>query len=116
MLVAVNLPGNITSEFWGFKGKSPDNKANEPYFKWLTLLANTSDADVPKVFSTSYGEDEDSWSMASAVRMNTEFQKAGARGISLLYAAGDEGANCKGDKFVPETPGSRFVSLSLSLS
>ena len=28
--------------------------------------------------------------------------------VSLLYAAGDEGANCKGDpdKFVPETPGS----------
>jgi len=74
--------------------------------KWLTLLANTSDAAVPKVFSTSYGEDEDAWSMAAATRMNTEFMKAGARGISLLYAAGDEGANCKDDKFVPETPGS----------
>jgi len=32
--------------------------------------------------------------------------KAGARGISLLYASGDEGANCKGGKFVPEGPGS----------
>merc|ERR1712046_221231 len=66
----------------------------------------TSDADVPKVFSTSYGEDEDSWSLAAATRMNTEFQKAGMRGISLLYASGDEGANCKGGKFVSETPGS----------
>jgi len=26
------------------------------------LLANTTDDDVPKVFSTSYGEDEDTWS------------------------------------------------------
>jgi tripeptidyl-peptidase-1 len=32
--------------------------------------------------------------------------KVGARGISLLYASGDEGANCKGGKFVPEGPGS----------
>jgi hypothetical protein len=254
------IAGNIEAEFWGYKGKSPDNAQNEPYFKWLTdlagalaqsklhtsastshvaccctrtvcarraartvpharhltrqhrqcggevgfwfwdtggtLQANASDADVPKVFSTSYGEDEDSWSMDASLRMNIEFQKvkdamlfpdffalcaspaprgsfaprgslamwvsraepwparcirvwradrslttlssfiighitsrhvasclgtsrhgtsrhvtsratqAGVRGISLLYAAGDEGANCKGGKFVPETPGS----------
>jgi tripeptidyl-peptidase-1 len=102
------IAGNIHAEFWGYKGKSPDNSANEPFMKWLSQLANTSDTDVPKVFSTSYGEDEDAWSLPAAIRMNTEFQKAGVRGISLLYAAGDEGANCKGDpdKFVPETPGS----------
>ena len=96
----------MEAEFWGYKGESPDNKANEPFMKWLTQLASTADADVPKVFSTSYGEDEDAWSLEAATRMNTEFQKAGARGISLLYAAGDEGANCKDGKFVPETPGS----------
>jgi len=72
----------------------------------LVQLSNTSDADVPKIFSTSYGEDESSWSYPAAQRLNVEFQKAGARGISLLYAAGDEGANCKGGKFVPEGPGS----------
>lgn len=32
--------------------------------------------------------------------------QAGVRGISLLYASGDEGANCKNGKFVPEGPGS----------
>lgn len=32
--------------------------------------------------------------------------KAGARGISLLYASGDEGANCQSGKYVPETPSS----------
>ena len=31
-----------------------------------------------------------------SVHGNTQFQKAGARGISLLYASGDEGANCEG--------------------
>ena len=74
--------------------------------KWLTTLSSTADADVPKIFSTSYGEDESSWSFAAAQRLNAEFMKAGARGISLLYASGDEGANCKRGKFVPETPGS----------
>merc|ERR1719487_2770376 len=74
--------------------------------KWLAEVSKTSDADVPKIFSTSYGEDEVSWSFAAAQRLNVEFQKAGARGVSLLYAAGDEGANCKGGKFVPEGPGS----------
>mmetsp|Transcript_50389 Transcript_50389/g.98765 ORF Transcript_50389/g.98765 Transcript_50389/m.98765 type:complete len:553 (-) Transcript_50389:1148-2806(-) len=100
------VAGNISSEFWGFSGRSPDNKANEPFMKWLSLVSSTSDTDVPKVMSTSYGEDESSWSAAAASRMNTEFQKAGARGISILFASGDEGANCKGGKFVPETPGS----------
>ena len=52
--------------------------------KWLSQLANTSDTDVPKVFSTSYGEDEDAWSLPAAIRMNTEFQKAGVRGSTLL--------------------------------
>ena len=51
-------------------------------------------------------KDEGSWSLAAAKRLNVEFQKAGARGISLLYASGDEGANCKGGKFVPEGPAS----------
>ena len=45
---------------------------------------------------------ESSWSFAAAQRLNGEFIKAGARGISLLYASGDEGANCKASKFVPE--------------
>jgi len=100
------VAGNVESEFWGFSGHSPDNAANEPFMKWLAQMSSTSDADVPKIFSTSYGEDESSWSLPAATRLNTEFQKAGARGISLLYAAGDEGANCKSGKFVPEGPGS----------
>merc|ERR1712232_136523 len=83
------MGGNIASEFWGFKGQSPDNPANEPFMKWLSQVSKTSDVDVPKLFSTSYGEDENSWSVTAAKRLNTEFMKAGARGISLLFASGD---------------------------
>ena len=92
----VNAGGaGIHSEFWGFAGRAPDDAENEPFMKWLYTLGNTSDAAAPKVFSTSYGEDEDSTSWEYANRMNAEFMKAGARGISLLYASGDEGANCE---------------------
>jgi len=98
------LGANISSEFWGFKGKAPDNPQNEPFLKWLAAVSNTSDDTVPKLFSTSYGEDESSVSTAYADRINTEFMKAGARGISLLFASGDSGANCKGDKFEPNWP------------
>lgn len=100
------MAGNIESEFWGFAGNSPDSPENEPYMKWLTQMSKTSDSDVPKLFSTSYGEDESAWPHAAAQRLNVEFMKAGARGISLLFASGDEGTNCKNGKFVAETPGS----------
>jgi tripeptidyl-peptidase-1 len=100
------ISGNVDSEFWGFAGRSPDNAENEPFMKWLEQLSSTSDDTIPKIFSTSYGEDENSWSFEAAQRLNVEFQKAGARGISLLYASGDEGANCKNGVFVPEGPGS----------
>ena len=60
------VAGNIETEFWGYSGKSPDNPDNEPFMKWLAAVSATADADVPKLFSTSYGEDENSWSMPAA--------------------------------------------------
>ena len=112
------LGANISAEFWGYKGRAPREPENEPFLKWLTQLASTPDADVPKVFSTSYGEDETSTSMAYAKRLNAEFIKAGARGISLLFASGDSGASgdhgCAGpknDQFVAQWPaGSPYVT------
>merc|ERR1711881_321933 len=37
------------------------------------------------------GEDEDSMTLEYQKRCNVEFQKAGVRGISLLFASGDSG-------------------------
>ena len=97
---------NISTEFWGFKGN-----ANDPglWMKWMALVANTSDAAVPKVFSCSYGEDEDTMPADYADRVNVEFMKAGARGISILIASGDSGAanqnsKCPKKKFYPKWP------------
>jgi len=96
--------GGIETEFWGFGGSSPDNPQNEPFMKFLAQVSSTSDADVPKLFSTSYGEPESSWSNAAADRLNAEFMKVGARGITLLFASGDSGATCKGGKYQPNMP------------
>ena len=108
----------VNTEFWGFSGHNPYAKQQEPFMKWLTLVSNTSDATVPKLFSTSYGEDESEIPQNWAERTNREFQKAGARGISLLFASGDSGAagdnGCTGknnDIFVPQWPsGSPYVT------
>jgi len=108
------LGGNVPTQFWSFKGRAPDNPENEPFLDFLFLVANTSDADIPYVFSTSYGEDETSVSMDYANRINAEFQKAGARGISIMFASGDSGVG--GDsgsctRFVPQWPsGSPYVT------
>lgn len=98
--------GGITTEFWGFAGTSPDNPQNEPFMKWLAQVSSTSDVEVPKLFSTSYGEVESTWSPAAAQRLNAEFMKVGVRGISLLFASGDSGAGCKNGKFMPNMPAS----------
>jgi tripeptidyl-peptidase-1 len=111
------IAAGVESEFWGFSGQSPDNPQNEPFLKWLAVVSNTSDTDIPLIFSTSYGEDEESTTIETATRTNTEFMKAGARGISLLFASGDSGAaavtgpKCPGGKFVPKWPaGSPYVT------
>lgn len=70
------LGSGVPTEFWSFAGRQPGNAENEPFLDWLFLLGNTTD--IPYVFSTSYGEDEDSVTYDYASRMNEEF----AEGVS----------------------------------
>lgn len=83
------LGSGVKTEFWSFPGNAPDNAENEPFLDFLYYLGNTTDA--PYVFSTSYGEDEDSVSLDYATRINQEFAEQGLRGISFLFASGDSG-------------------------
>uniref|UniRef100_A0A3Q3WF24 Tripeptidyl-peptidase 1 n=1 Tax=Mola mola TaxID=94237 RepID=A0A3Q3WF24_MOLML len=69
------------------------HESQEPFLQWMILLSNMSD--LPWVHTISYGDDEDSLSTAYMMRVNTEFMKAGIRGISLLFASGDSGAGCR---------------------
>uniref|UniRef100_A0A4W6EES5 Tripeptidyl-peptidase 1 n=1 Tax=Lates calcarifer TaxID=8187 RepID=A0A4W6EES5_LATCA len=86
------------------------HESQEPFLQWMLLLSNMSD--LPWVHTISYGDDEDSLSTAYMMRINTEFMKAGIRGISLLFASGDSGAGCRHlgkeqNSFRPSFPASK---------
>ncbi|XP_077307437.1 tripeptidyl-peptidase 1 [Lithobates pipiens] len=68
------------------------HESQEPFLEWMLLLSNMSS--IPWVHTISYGDDEDSLSVAYMQRINTEFMKAGARGLTILFASGDDGAGC----------------------
>ncbi|XP_015708022.1 tripeptidyl-peptidase 1 [Coturnix japonica] len=69
------------------------HESQEPFLAWLLLLSNMSA--LPWVHSVSYGDDEDSLSQAYLQRVNVEFMKAAARGLTVLFASGDDGAGCR---------------------
>jgi len=96
-------------------------------FDWATTFFGHSE--VPIVASISYGWAEDDQcqfgqctklgvnSVQYVQRTNTEFQKIGLRGVSLLVASGDSGANGRSDPYCsaktlkPGFPGaSQFVT------
>jgi len=110
------MGAGVEAEFWSFAGHAPDNSQNEPFLDWMYLIGNTTDEAVPKVFSTSYGEAEYTVSSAYMQRIEIEFQKAGARGITLLFASGDSGVadddgGCQNGRFAGQWPaGSPWVT------
>ncbi len=59
---------------------------------WAKQLGDLADGDLPLVHSVSYGNDEaQQTSTAYMLAVNTELQKLGARGASILFASGDDG-------------------------
>ena len=78
------MGAGVKTEFWGFSGNNPYSKQNEPFLKWLYTVGNTSDADVPKLFSTSYGEDETLIPTNWQDRTNVEFQKVCGTSVCCL--------------------------------
>ena len=105
MGVAVDVP----TQFWSTPGAQPGNPENEPFASFLAALAKVPDAQAPRTVSVSYGDAEDGVDAAYAKRVNVEFMKAGARGISLVFSSGDAGVGggkhgCA--RFVPHWPAS----------
>ena len=62
---------------------------------YASLLAGESD--TPLVHSISYGDQSGPSKPTKAYqeRLNTEFQKLGVRGISIIFASGDSGSGCE---------------------
>ena len=90
---------NIPTWFWSTPGR---HETQEPFLTWMVAIGNTSE--VPYVHSISYGDVESSLSVSYMQRVNVEFMKAGVRGLTILFASGDDGAACKDNKFSPNFP------------
>jgi len=103
----------IETENWSYMfDRAKTSRQVCPFLDWILDVGDADDDTVPKVFSVSYGDDEIYVSSSYAHRISAEFMKAGARGISILFASGDSGANCYRNKyFVPDFPaGSPYVT------
>jgi len=70
---------------------STDN-GNEPWLEFLQHLLALSDAELPKVLSISYTDDEQANSKPYALHVCDLFMQLAARGVSVLVASGDGGA------------------------
>jgi tripeptidyl-peptidase-1 len=70
---------------------------NEPYLTWLQYILNQTD--IPQVISTSYGDDEQTVPLSYATSACKAFAQLGARGISLLFASGDNGVGSNDNCF-----------------
>eukprot|EP01094_Clydonella_sp_ATCC50884_P021856 TRINITY_DN48_c0_g1_i1.p2 TRINITY_DN48_c0_g1~~TRINITY_DN48_c0_g1_i1.p2 ORF type:complete len:573 (+),score=234.19 TRINITY_DN48_c0_g1_i1:107-1720(+) len=60
---------------------------------WLTILDNSTS--IPWVHSVSYGSQGNYPSATYIQRSDAEYQKLGVRGVSIIYASGDSGAECE---------------------
>eukprot|EP00935_MAST-01C_sp_MAST-1C-sp1_P001450 g1450.t1 len=92
----MSIGRNVNTMLWAVPGHSPDplttqpnNEANEPFLDWLIALSEMECP--PAVNSISYADNEDSVSLSYALRVNSEFKKGGVRGITYLFASGDDG-------------------------
>ncbi|CAH7666887.1 peptidase S8/S53 domain-containing protein [Phakopsora pachyrhizi] len=74
---------------------SPYN-TNEPFLEWLTYILAQPVSDVPKVISTSYGDDEQTVPISYAKKVCKGFAQLGMRGISVIFSSGDYGVGQDG--------------------
>jgi tripeptidyl-peptidase I len=70
---------------------SPNDNSNEPYLDQLQYLLSLDDDKLPKVLTTSYGEDEQSVPEEYSRAVCSLFAQLGSRGTSVIFASGDTG-------------------------
>ncbi|KAK5322492.1 hypothetical protein LTR93_005695 [Exophiala xenobiotica] len=68
-----------------------DTNTNEPYLTWVLWMREQNPASLPKVISTSYGDDEQTVPRSYATQVCNQFAALGAQGISLFFSSGDYG-------------------------
>ncbi|KAJ5101353.1 Peptidase S8/S53 [Penicillium alfredii] len=98
-IVGVSSPLPVTEYITGGRGQlvpdldQPDPKKNnnEPYLDFLQAILKLDKEDLPKVLSTSYGEDEQSIPKKYALSVCNLYAQLGSRGVSVIFSSGDSG-------------------------
>jgi tripeptidyl-peptidase-1 len=92
----VGISAPIPNTYYSTGGSPPfipdsttPTNTNEPYLDWLNFILNQTT--IPHVFSTSYGEPEQTIPKDYATAVCNRFAELGARGSSILFSSGDSG-------------------------
>ncbi|EJD41708.1 family S53 protease [Auricularia subglabra TFB-10046 SS5] len=87
-------------------GEQSQDGALEGFLDIITFLLGQSNP--PQVLTTSYGQNENTISLALATKLCNAFMQLGARGTSILFASGDGGVagsqSSRCTTFVPTFP------------
>lgn len=68
-----------------------DPVQNEPWLEYYEYLMSKTNAEIPQVIATSYGDEEQTVPQAYAVRVCNQIGLMGLRGISVIASSGDTG-------------------------
>jgi len=102
----VGVAPNATAWFYSYASFNFFNDL----LNWTSNLA--SSVPIPWIHSVSYGTQGDYPDNSIISRLDTEFQKIGARGVSVVIASGDDGSGCQSGQsdckctLFPSYPGS----------
>ena len=117
--ISLNYPTPVS--YYQTAGRPPFNASlqtstddSEPYLQWLTYMLALNENEIPQVVSTSYADEEQSVPIAYARIVCGLFAQLAARGVSALFATGDDGPGrvCisndgkNATKFLPTFPAS----------
>ncbi len=98
-------------------GRGPSGK-EDWYNSWLEYILDESI--IPQTISISYGNYEKAYSRDDAVYLCSLFLQLGARGVSVLFASGNDGVgkgSCKDSsgnvRFIPSFPGTCTCGIFL---
>lgn len=90
-----SITAGIPNTYYSVGGSPPivgsGTNDNEPYLEFLDYMLALTDANLPNTLSISYGDDEATVPLAYADETCNLFAQLGARGVSVLVAAGDSG-------------------------
>jgi len=81
------------------------------FLEWVYDIGN--DTAPPWVHSVSYGAYGGHYPSDPVHRLDTEYMKMGLRGLSIMFASGDNGVGCSitCNKFEPDFPSSPYITL-----